>query len=362
MKSPVKRVAYIFVFLTLLTYFYSSSQLDRILYRALNNAHDETTLELPPVFDHLIDIKEYFRVDFDKAQTSLTPFYWHVAKAAGTTVHSVYSQCYRLIEASEIGGFASSDKLEIVEANKIKNHLNVDVSTLEGIKHAKDVELAESNVADVIISPLFYAGVKEIFSTDHRGIMFAMFRHPIKRGISLFAYLQRSTWEATYNPIFANMTLDEYVSSPYAESNFITRSLTNRMKGPLLPEDLEVAKEIIRRKCLVGLSDEFDGSMNLFKEAFRFRPKFTTEVIGEESSNKKEKQEHIDQCLEDLRAGKGKGSNRNKHADVSEDSEAYKTLEKKNEYDLELWDLIVDQYRKQQLDMIDKDLGLSMAS
>eukprot|EP00979_Chaetoceros_neogracilis_P012644 scaffold3409_cov224-Chaetoceros_neogracile.AAC.1 len=355
MKAAVRRVTYVLVSIAIFC-FYSSDQLERYLSRVLN-AHEEETIELPPEFDHLIDLKEYFSVGYDKSQSSLTPFYWHVAKAAGTTVHSVYSQCYRLIEASEIGGFASSDKLEIVEANRNKNHLNVDVSTLEGIKHAKDVELVESRMAEIIISPLFYAGLSEIFSVEHRGLMFAMFRHPIKRSISLFSYLQHSIWEATYNPIFANMTMEEYAISPYVESNYITRSLINRMEGPLSPEDFDIAKEIVKRKCLVGLSDEFDGSINLFNEAIGFQPNFETEVVGEESANAKDKQKNVDRCLEDLRTGKGDGSNRHKHADVSEGSETYKVLESKNAYDLELWELIVDQYREQQLDMIEKDLG-----
>ena len=55
------------------------------------------------------------------------------------------------------------------------------------------------------------------------------------------------------------------------------------------------------------------------------------------------------QCLEDLRTGKGAGSNRHKHEDVSEDSVAYNTLALKNGYDLQLWDLIVEKYKEQQL-------------
>jgi len=343
MRLPAKRIAYIIASLAVISC-YSLNKLERRLAQK-KSAH----LELPPEFTHLIDLEEYFRDDFDKTRASVLPLYWHIAKAAGTTVHSFYSQCYRLIEASEIGGFASSDKLEIVEKNRVKNHLNVDVSTLEGINHARDVGLAESRLADIIVSPLFYASTKEIFSEDHRGVMFSMFRHPIKRILSLFYYLQHSTWEMTYNPIFANMTLEEYSSSDFAESNYITRSLVNKMEGPLMPDDFELAKIIIRKKCLVGLVDEFETSIRFFNEVFGFRPNFDAEVVGEESASEEDKKVHIDQCLEDLRTGKGAGSNRHKHEDVSEDSVAYNTLALKNGYDLQLWDLIVEKYKEQQL-------------
>lgn len=344
MRLPAKRIAYVIASLVVISCYHSLNKLERGLAQK-NSAH----LELPPEFTHLVDLKEYLSDDFDKTGASVSPLYWHIAKAAGTTVHSFYSQCYRLIEASEIGGFASSDKLEIVEKNRVKNHLNVDVSTLEGINHARDVGLAESHLADIIVSPLFYASTKEIFSEDHRGVVFSMFRHPIKRMLSLFYYLQDSTWEKTYNPIFANMTLEEYSYSGFAESNYITRSLVNKMEGPLIPDDFELAKEILRRKCLVGLVDEFENSISFFNEVFGFRPNFDAEVVGEESASEEDKKVHIDQCLEDLRTGKGNGSNRHKHADVSEDSVAYKMLALKNAYDLQLWDLIVEKYKEQQL-------------
>lgn len=42
---------------------------------------EEVKDTLPPHFSHLIDIEDYFDPKFDKA--TVTPFFWHVAKAQG---------------------------------------------------------------------------------------------------------------------------------------------------------------------------------------------------------------------------------------------------------------------------------------
>ena len=349
------RSFYILSLLAVLSLIHSHKRISNGIERNLKKKKEETRISLPPRFSNLVDVKEYFDPNFDRTQARITPFYWHIAKAAGTTVHTFYSHCYNLIEASEIGGFAANDKIEIVKRNSVTNHVNVDTSSLPGIAHAKEVGLVQSQVAQLIISPLFHDAMTELFSQDDRGVMFAMFRHPIKRVISLFYYLQNSTWELTYNPIFANMTIEEYADSPLIESNFITRSLINKMEGPLSIEEVELAKEVLRRKCIIGLVDEFETSIDMFNNAFGFRPNFSVEVDEEDGADNSTKQARVDGCVESLKS-KG-GSNTHKHPKLSETSKAYETIERKNSWDLELWDLIVSLYHEQRLTVVEQKMG-----
>ncbi len=314
---------------------------------------EEVKDTLPPHFSHLIDIEDYFDPKFDK--TTITPFFWHVAKAAGTSVQYYYSQCFRLIIASEIGASKSSNQLEIMKENGVKCHVNVDTSTSEGIMHAKELKLAHSHTAQMIISPLFYEAANDLFTSEDKGVMFAMFRHPIQRVISLFYYLQTATHEVTYNPKLAEMTIEEYAESPLLEANFIIRSLVNKMEEPLSMSDLNLAKEILRRKCVIGLMQDFGTSLQLYNNAFGFHPNLSVEVDGEENTDRNTKQTNVDTCGTNLQS-KG-GTNKHKHAKLAEDSKAYEIIKKKNYWDMLLWDFIEDLYREQQLKAMEKDLG-----
>merc|ERR1719215_2210038 len=65
------------------------------------------------------------------------------------------------------------------------------------------------------------------------------------------------------------MTLSDYIHSEYAESNWLTRFLTNRRRdGVLGYEQVAVAKELLRRKFLVGLYDSFEESVMRMEKYF----------------------------------------------------------------------------------------------
>ena len=200
--------------------------------RLLTNMEDSIIerIKLPEdVENHLSDTTNFF-----EKTCMATPFYWHVAKSGGTSVQDRYAHCFGLFEASEIGatnGLDKSEILELVEVNGSKNHINVDVSTLDGIVRAASLDLVPSKMADIIISPLIQQSVSNLFSQDSKGQMFAMFRHPVHRVTSLFYYLQVATWEPTYNPALMNMTLLDYANSDLVEANFVLRSLVGKMEG-----------------------------------------------------------------------------------------------------------------------------------
>merc|ERR1719410_1069330 len=183
-------------------------------------------------FEVFVDTNEPFVRKVD------VPFFWHIPKSGGTSLKNMYSQCYNMVEASESGianGHDQDTSLSVVVIEEGK-YANVDVTTEAGLKRAVSFKLAESNVVDLIVSPLLHPSTA-LFSTDHRGRMVTVFRDPVDRVISLFFYLRQATWEPTYEEKFKNMTLKEFAFSPFCESNFVSRSLLNKMEEPLTGED-----------------------------------------------------------------------------------------------------------------------------
>jgi len=354
--------------------FYTSGEIAYHAYRILSI----TDVELPThIENNLIDKAEYFQLiqrqkndsttnkETDILLNSITPFYWHVAKAGGTAVQTLYRQCFTLITAAEIGRpeLEHEDFLRIVHANGSTNHLNVDISTVPGILRAKKLRLVQSHISQLIFSPLFDESTELLFDDENKGIMFAMFRHPVDRVVSLFYYLQKATWEPTYNPSLANMTLLEYVNSPLVEANFVLRSLVNKFTGPLSPADLDLAKEILRRKCIVGIVEEFNDSVQIFEQSLRLEPNMR--VYAEQEVDFDSRQEYVSTCVNNLKKrgssapgsvgdtavadGVGANVNRHSHGKIDKQSEEYKILARKNGWDMTLWTFIQQLYNEQKM-------------
>lgn len=283
--------------------------------------------------DHLADLTEPLLPNDGGTRTDL-PLYWHVAKSGGTTIKELVGTCYGLTLASEIGanlvGQGDSELRAVEARGKINNdymgrHINVDVTTKGGIQRAASLHLAQSGLADVIVSPLLHDVAANILSRSHRGRMFALFRHPIDRLVSLFYYLQTATHEPTYDARLANMTLSQYAASGLVESNIMVRSLSNKMEGPLSADDLEEAKRTLRTKCLVGLLGEMETSLARFRHFFHWDgPDGSYGPLAE-------------RCQEQLLANGG--SNRHEHPVlVDRNSRDYDNFARKNVLDLILYE------------------------
>ena len=221
-------------------------------------------------------------------------------------------------------------QLRIVVAADGRKYVNVDVTTPEGILQASQLGFATANLADVILSPEIHAVSQSLVNSDtNRGRLFAMFRHPMQRAISIFYYLKQATWEPTYNPLYATMTIDEYVNSDFCESNWMVRTLVNKMTGPLEPGDVFVAQEILRRKCLVGLMEEFEESVVHFHGYFGFGD---AEALS---------------CARHNFARKGRNPNLQSHASLLKDTTTWARLEQKNALDLMLYEYAVKLFEEQ---------------
>ncbi|KAL9183168.1 hypothetical protein ACHAXT_004955 [Thalassiosira profunda] len=305
------------------------------------------------------------------------PVFWHILKSGGTTVKLLYAQCYGLVEACETGALVDAEgaqlqqqqalpeeqsqrpalsseaaqqneypspwewmqqqispgeednqrqrrleqnALRVVTAEDGRKYVNVDVTTPEGIARASQLGFASSQLADVMFTPLLIESADALLGQHRKGRLFALFRHPINRVVSIFYYLQNAMWEPTYSPAYADMTIEEYATSPYCESNWMVRSLTGKMTGPLSPEDILVAQEVLKRKCLVGLMDRMEESLVRYHNYFRF---------GNDAAL---------QCAREHFAKKGSGQNTHRHPKLDPGSEAWKTLQVKNELDIRLYD------------------------
>ncbi|KAL7431616.1 hypothetical protein ACHAXH_001535 [Discostella pseudostelligera] len=237
--------------------------------------------------------------------------------------------------------------LRIVISEDGRKYVNVDVTTPEGIHRASQLGFASSQLADVIFTPLIGESAESLFSNNNddttaarssrKGRMFALFRHPIQRVTSIFYYLQSAMWEPTYNPEYAQWTLHEYANSPYCESNWMVRSLVQKMTGPLVPEDVLIAQEILRRKCLVGFMEEMEESIR------RFHSYFHSRYLGmEEDGNE------ALYCAIEHFAKKGlSGQNSHGHPTLDETSETYEILATKNQLDIRLYEFAKELFVEQ---------------
>ena len=123
--------------------------------------------------------------------------------------------------ADEVGGqfgHAEDQTLQVFEEYGAK-FVNVDTTNPHGIAKAKRLNLASSGMVDAIATSYVHEA-SELFSPDHRGRFFTMMRDPIERAVSMLGYLGKATWESTYDPAFATMTVEEYARSSKVENNW----------------------------------------------------------------------------------------------------------------------------------------------
>ena len=251
---------------------------------------------------HLLDITE------PRADTDI-PFFWHIPKASGTTVKETLSDCYGLVRTEMIRPPSS---LEIIPDTKV---LNVDLSTPEAIASARRENMVDRGLANVIVSQLGLEG-STLFTTLHQGRAFTILRHPVKLAVSLFYYRRIATWEPTYRPEYKDITLQEYVERDGYYDNWMVRMLTNAKIGGLNEGHLDLAKTILKRKFIIGISDQMT-------ETFRRLEMFFGWKEGKAG------------CVDfHLNAAP---SNKNKYPELDQDDLVWTIISTKNKYDMALY-------------------------
>jgi hypothetical protein len=139
-----------------------------------------------------------------------------------------------------------------------------------------------------------FAGEK-LYDSDNQGRFLALFRHPVDRAVSMFYYLQSATWERTYRPEWADMTVLEWAALPNAEEDYMVHKLVNKSFGEKVTEtDLIIAKELVRQRFVVGLMTEMEESVRRFNIALGVdveeprNKECMQEFFGEKESDEKE--------------------------------------------------------------------------
>ena len=90
-----------------------------------------------------------------------------------------------------------------------------------------------------------------------------------------------------------------------------------------------VAQEVLKRKCLVGLMDQMEESLVRYHNYFRF---------GNDEALR---------CAREHFAKKGSGQNKHRHPKLDPGSEAWNTLQVKNELDIRLYDFARELFEEQ---------------
>ncbi|KAL9183639.1 hypothetical protein ACHAXT_004495 [Thalassiosira profunda] len=245
-----------------------------------------------------------------------TPFFWFVPNSGGNAIRVLMARCLRLAEASEYGAGTEAEFLR-VEVRDDRKFVNVDMSTAEGRRHAKDLGLVESGVPDVVISKDMH-GTLDVFNNRNRARSFAILRHPLERAISKYHSALVS------DPNVAGMTLTQYIrSAAYLPDNYLTRFLSGRYRRKLGLEHLDIAREILRRKFVVGLASDLPASMNMFSHVFNWNVTAASQGL-----------QNVDACFSNIYSALSDKS----PPSVEEGSEGWKMLVAQNWFDLKLYE------------------------
>jgi len=151
-----------------------------------------------------------------------------------------------------------------VKFSHTSTHVNVDCSTPRGINRGITHNLATSVIMDVIFSPNIY-DVARLFAppTEAYGRAVVLVRHPLERAVAAY-----ENFKVVNKEKYGGMTLPDYVESEFFEDNILTRSLSGNFGTPLAKEDVYTAKEVLKRKFIVGLYDRMQESLERFEKFF----------------------------------------------------------------------------------------------
>lgn len=272
------------------------------------------------------------------------PFFAHIPRSGGNEMKKIMGQCFGLVQALDSGeksGSKHSFKLgefTLVNTTDMGTVVDVDVYTPDGITHAIQNGLVQSGVVQAISSQNPYLAAK-LFTSHHRGRMFTFLRHPIERVVSYFYYISSpaATTDPNYSPLFGNINIVQYASTndDRPEYNYLTKVLSNNIgksSDELTLNDVNKAKEVLRRKMLIGLLSEKEQSIERFSRFFGWENKKEGEFCGDDML-------------------KWENSNFNSHPLVGPTDPAWNLLWKKNMFDMDLYEYALNLFANEQKEL-----------
>lgn len=151
--------------------------------------------------------------------------------------------------------------------HRSSTYVNVDCSSPEGIDRGIAHDLAKSDLTDVFYSHDPY-DVARLFAppTEVYGRGVVMIRNPIRRAVATYKRLQIKRPE-----LVDGMTLEQFAASDQLQDNFLTRTLSRNKRDPLTEADINLAKEVLKRKFVVGLYEHFEDSVRRFEAFFGWK-------------------------------------------------------------------------------------------
>lgn len=236
-----------------------------------------TTSERTTVLPQMLDT---FFADVEEPYNPNThmPVLFQLRKSVDSTMlMEHFGTCIGWIQATNVGRKYASESLETLRT-KFGTYVNVDLSKPEGIKHAHDLYLLYQPPSklrvDGIATPLLHEVANKLLDASiNRGKIYMMIPNPQDYIYSIYAFLQSGAWmskvETVTNPNpYATMSFQDYCKENRPEFNLLAKSLTGNFDEALTFADLEIAKQLLRQKVLVGLVENRETSLARFQSHF----------------------------------------------------------------------------------------------
>lgn len=202
------------------------------------------------------------------------PLFFGMEYTGTAMMDMLLGNCLNMIQASnsDLEGLTNqNDQISMIYSQGRK-YVNVDTTTRFGIDRAYSMELVDSGIADVIYSPLLH-DVSSLFSPKHQARLFIILRHPAEAQFARFRYLRSTSAKSMpeRHDELAKMSYEEFANSEFVDDNWMTRALVHKMYGEgLVSQDMETAKELLRRKAIIGLYDDPLVSFKKFARYFNW--------------------------------------------------------------------------------------------
>lgn len=261
------------------------------------------------------------------------PLFWNIP-SSGSVIQSILTGCFHFILAAQKGAIDVHEETLKITSVDGHQYVNVDLSVASGIERASDLNLASSGLADVFVTNHLHFASAKLFNESHHGVMFAMIRHPIEQSIATYMKYAIEIKEATGE----ELTVEQYFESRPHEQNWLVKYLNNNRFEEVTEEHLITAREILLRKCIIGLYDRIEESMTRFQKVFGW-------VVPPDQENS------LQVCTQGMiqSADARESMMSNIFKDTTEGSEIWNFFDEKTKFDQELYLFALQLYNEQKL-------------